>query len=338
MRFRTGCLPQCPQPKHDVNRVLIALLIVAITGGLAMSRLPGDATSVAPITLEPAVAIGVRVDTSLIGGYAVGRFADAVQALDSDLSAEERTLLGRHLDEIFSAQLGSEALERPGRLRIAYERAQRPDGSTRSIQVLGAELAANGRMYTFFHYEDGEASGYFDPYGVPINASAWTPPLERLRVTSRFGRSRMHPILRRVLPHTGVDLAAPRGELVRAPADGIVVSAGSNGGYGLMVELRHPNGYTTRYAHLNEIDPGVSIARIVRRGDRIGRVGMTGRATGPHLHYEVRRRGQPIDPMSLDARANLGSRVQAGAEWSQQQRLVTTLLARTPTMNAGPGY
>src|SRR5690606_6821190 len=102
------------------------------------------------------------------------------------------------------------------------------------------------------------------------------------------------PILNRVLPHTGVDLAAPTGEPVRATADGIVASAGTQGGYGLLVDLQHPSGYSTRYGHLSRMAAGLRPGAAVSRGEVIGYVGMSGLATGPHLHYEVRRRGQPV--------------------------------------------
>ena len=119
-------------------------------------------------------------------------------------------------------------------------------------------------------------------------------PIARAAVSSRFG-ARIDPFLRRPALHTGVDFRGPSGYPVRCTAAGKVVTAGYTGGYGNMVEVDHGNGVTTRYGHLSSIlvKPGQSLAL----GTVVGKIGSTGRSTGPHLHYEVRTRGRPIDPM-----------------------------------------
>ena len=119
-------------------------------------------------------------------------------------------------------------------------------------------------------------------------------PLARVTITSLFGR-RMHPILRVVREHDGVDLAAAPDQQVFAAASGRVLRAGEDGGYGLMVELLHRNGLVTRYAHLDELL--VTKGGRVRRGQPIGLAGQTGLATGVHLHFEILRHGRPIDPL-----------------------------------------
>jgi murein DD-endopeptidase MepM/ murein hydrolase activator NlpD len=120
-------------------------------------------------------------------------------------------------------------------------------------------------------------------------------PVTPVTITSLFGR-RMHPLLRVVREHDGVDLAASPGQNVLAAASGVVERAGEDGGYGLMVELIHANGVITRYAHLDEIL--VARGKRVRAGEPIGLAGETGLATGVHLHFEVLRRGRPIDPLT----------------------------------------
>jgi murein DD-endopeptidase MepM/ murein hydrolase activator NlpD len=112
-------------------------------------------------------------------------------------------------------------------------------------------------------------------------------------VTSPFGM-RVDPFVRQMALHTGVDFKGEPGDPVRAAAGGKVTEAGRNGGYGLMVEVDHGNGLVTRYAHLSGID--VSEGTVVKPGDAVGRVGSTGRSTGPHLHFEVRLNGDPVDP------------------------------------------
>lgn len=118
-------------------------------------------------------------------------------------------------------------------------------------------------------------------------------PVTAQRISSRFGY-RMDPFLKRRGFHAGLDMVAPRGTTVRAPAPGVVVTAGREGGYGNLVEIRHVDGISTRYGHLS--------AMLVTRGDKvsagtpIGQVGSTGRSTGPHLHYETRRDGEAVNP------------------------------------------
>lgn len=299
--------------------------------GAAMSA-PRSGASAEPVELPAITAVGVRLDTLLIGGYASGSFTEAVDLLARDLSAEERLMVGQHLDRIFAKILADEGLGRSGRLRLAYERASRPDGTTRSIRVLGAELASAGRVHTAYYFETEGRSAYYDAFGRSVDSAVAVAPVRFTRVSSAFGNRRLHPILNRYLPHTGVDYAAPLGEAVHATSDGIVVSAGDRGGYGLMVELQHPDGHGTRYAHLSRIADGVKASRAVRQGQVIGYVGMTGMATGPHLHYEVRRRGQPVDPELASRAALFGTGIGGEGGWAEQRRQIATLLAQAPTM------
>jgi murein DD-endopeptidase MepM/ murein hydrolase activator NlpD len=122
------------------------------------------------------------------------------------------------------------------------------------------------------------------PVGVPVMAT---------HVSSRFG-FRQDPFLHRPAFHVGLDLVAAAGMTVTATAPGTVVSAGWAGGYGQMVEVKHADGVSTRYGHLSSIlvHPGMKVGA----GTPIGRVGSTGRSTGPHLHYETRRNGNAVDP------------------------------------------
>ena len=119
-------------------------------------------------------------------------------------------------------------------------------------------------------------------------------PLKGQKITSRFG-PRKDPFNRRRAMHNGIDFRAGYGHPVRASGGGVVVKAGTNGGYGRMVVIDHGNGVTTRYAHLKRID--VRVGQSIDMGTPIGTVGSTGRSTGPHLHYEVRKNGKPIDPL-----------------------------------------
>lgn len=307
-----------------------AVLALAGVGGFAAWARAGSTTEAPRPAVLPAVrAIPVTTDTLFIGGFARGSFEQALAALASDLSPDERGMIGRHLDKIFLPLLKEGGLSQGGRLRLAYERTMRPDGTTRSIQVLAAQAAVSGSMHTVFLYDQAEKPGYYDDWGRSLDPVPWTGPLSRMRVTSPFRMDRMHPILRRVLPHTGVDLAAAQGTPVHAAADGSVAYAAPRGGYGNLVEVRHPNGYSTRYAHLSSIAVRPSAA--VRQGDVIGYVGATGLATGPHLHYEVRRKGRPVDPMAVQLTATSTGHVGYELSWRRERQALAYLLSRAPT-------
>jgi murein DD-endopeptidase MepM/ murein hydrolase activator NlpD len=124
--------------------------------------------------------------------------------------------------------------------------------------------------------------------------------VEFTNITSKFSESRFHPVLKASLPHTGVDFAAERGTPVRAVGDGVINQAGWNGSYGKLVEIQHDATFTTRYAHLDGYGNGIQRGTAVEKGQIIGFVGSTGRTTGPHLHFELYKDQQYINPFSLD--------------------------------------
>lgn len=142
---------------------------------------------------------------------------------------------------------------------------------------------------------------YYDRDGQPLRRQFLRSPLAYSRVTSRFSLSRFHPVLKRRMPHYGVDYGAPVGTPVRATADGTVISAGARGGAGRMVRLRHANGYVTAYLHLSGYAKGIRSGRRVGQGEVIGYVGSSGLSTGPHLDYRVQRNGRWINPATLSS-------------------------------------
>jgi murein DD-endopeptidase MepM/ murein hydrolase activator NlpD len=153
----------------------------------------------------------------------------------------------------------------------------------------------DGRSVDIVRWTVGDRTGWFDPSKPEQRVEGFEQPV-RGRVTSRFGY-RIHPILRFGRFHDGVDFGAAWGSPVFAAADGVVTRAGWSGGYGRQVRLAHPNGLVTSYAHLSRIlaAPGTR----VQRGQLIGLVGSSGFSTGAHLHFEVRRAGRPVDPMTF---------------------------------------
>jgi murein DD-endopeptidase MepM/ murein hydrolase activator NlpD len=162
--------------------------------------------------------------------------------------------------------------------------------------IQAAELVNSGKTYRAYRYE----GSYYDAKGNAVKRAMLASPLPfNPRVTSGFARRRLHPILGTSRPHLAVDYGAPTGTPVQAVAKGTVTFAGWDSGYGNLVQIRHSGGLTTGYAHLSKI--AVRAGSTVAQGDFIGRVGQTGLATGPHLHYMMTKSGKPIDPRSLKA-------------------------------------
>ena len=134
---------------------------------------------------------------------------------------------------------------------------------------------------------------------VPLTArTLLLKPVDRGRLTSGYG-TRYHPFSKRRQRHQGIDWAAPRGTPVRAAGDGVVVAAGRLSSYGYYLRIDHGRTIETAYAHLDRYASKLRPGRIVHQGDEVGRVGRTGRATGPHLHYEILVAGRPIDPLGF---------------------------------------
>jgi murein DD-endopeptidase MepM/ murein hydrolase activator NlpD len=166
--------------------------------------------------------------------------------------------------------------------------------------VLAAKFVNQGRTYLAVRYVDPDGnSHYFTPDGKSMRKAFLRAPLEFTRVSSRFNSARRHPILNLIRAHKGVDYAAPIGTPVRAAGDGRVIFAGVKGGYGNVVELQHSRSVTTVYGHLSRFASGTHVGRYVTQGTVIAYVGMTGLATGPHLHYEYRVNGVFKNPQTV---------------------------------------
>lgn len=184
-------------------------------------------------------------------------------------------------------------------LRVIGEKLRAPDGTARTGEIEGARLVNDGKTWVALRFRAADGTvGWFAPDGVGRRKPFLRSPLEYSNVTSSFSRSRYHPILKIDRPHWGVDFGAPVGTPVRAVADGVVRTAGKSGGHGNFVELEHQAPYTTSYSHLSAIL--VKAGQQVHQGDVIGKVGQTGLATGPHLHYQFMVNGVYEDPMTAD--------------------------------------
>jgi murein DD-endopeptidase MepM/ murein hydrolase activator NlpD len=167
-----------------------------------------------------------------------------------------------------------------------------------SAEALALEYtgARHGRVVAFW-FEPKDAPGdFYDETGRALHGGWLRTPLRYDHVSSGFNPRRRHPILKRIVPHNGVDYAAAPGTTVWSAADGKVTFAGARGANGNLVSIKHAGGYETHYAHLLRIARGIKAGVAVRQRQPIGAVGSTGRSTGPHLHFALKRNGRFIDP------------------------------------------
>ncbi len=185
-------------------------------------------------------------------------------------------------------------LQRGDIFKVIFEEFLHAGKMIESGQIIAAEIVTSGKTYTLFPIAQEKGQ----KHGSSSSRAFLRYPLKFTRISSVFTRARFHPILERIRPHRGVDFAAPRGTAVRAVAGGKILFAGRQSGYGKLVWIDHPGPYDTRYAHLDRIAKGLKKGGSVERGQLIGYVGSTGWATGPHLHFELHKNGDYINPLT----------------------------------------
>jgi len=191
-------------------------------------------------------------------------------------------------------------LRRGDRFSVVYE-SRFIDGEPAGAgRILAAEFENRGVTLRAYQWTaDDGTSGYYSEDGHSLRKAFLRAPLAFSRITSGFTSARFHPILKRWTAHKGTDFGAPIGTPVHVTADGIVAVAGQETGYGNVIIVRHGKTYSTVYGHLSRFAPDLHAGTRVRQGDVIGFVGMTGWATGPHLHYEFRVDGEPRNPVTV---------------------------------------
>lgn len=166
------------------------------------------------------------------------------------------------------------------------------------VQALEYDGQRTGKAQAFYYQMGSEPGQFYDETGRAMQGGWLRTPLRYERLSSRFNLRRFHPLLRRTVPHLGIDYAAPTGTPVWAAATGRVSFAGRKGPNGNLVIIRHSGGYETAYAHLHRIKSGIRPGKLVSQRELIGFVGSTGRSTGPHLHFALKKNSRFIDPMT----------------------------------------
>lgn len=168
-----------------------------------------------------------------------------------------------------------------------------------SGKLLAARIMIGKSEHTAFLHKEGGTRAYYDKNGNSLRKAFNRNPVDYVRITSGFTKARYHPVLHEMRAHKGVDYGAPIGTPVHATGDGKITMKGWGNGYGNMITIQHGATYSTVYGHLSRFASNIQAGSYVKQGEVIGYVGMTGLATGPHLHYEFRINGQHVDPLSV---------------------------------------
>lgn len=238
------------------------------------------------------------IDTLIVRGTVESSLYQAIgMGSEGMLSGRARDELAWSIADIYEYKIDmSRELRQGDKVRALFERHTAPDGTQRIGKVIAAGLQQAGTEIQAFRMEKADgAVRYYDEKGRSLASMFLRNPVSFRRISSSFGRRR-HPILGTMRNHNGIDYAANSGTPVRSIGDGVVISAGRNGGYGNQIEIRHANGFVSRYAHLRGFAAGIRRGTRVRIEQTIGYVGSTGLSTAPHLHFEILVGGQFRDP------------------------------------------
>jgi len=180
---------------------------------------------------------------------------------------------------------------------IKYKQKIRDGQYFGTCEIIGAYIKMRKKSY--FIYENPEDKRYYNDKAKSLTSFLLKIPLRYTRISSKFTYKRWHPILKRYRAHLGVDFAAPTGRKVYATAKGKVIFKGRRGGYGKAIMIKHSNGLKSLYAHLSSYNNKIHKGSNVKQGAFIGRVGSTGRSTGPHLHFGLYKNNRAIDPLKI---------------------------------------
>jgi murein DD-endopeptidase MepM/ murein hydrolase activator NlpD len=274
-------------------------------------------------------------DTIVVSGTIATNLYDAInQSAKDDIPAPARQQLAWGLADVYDYRVDmSRDLQVGDEFKVIAERSVAPTGAVKIGNVIAATFKLSGNVIDAVRFNSESVSGqFFDQTGKSMRAAFLRAPLEFRRISSVFG-GRMHPILGVWKMHKGLDYAASKGTPIRAIGDGVVVRAGWSTGYGNLLEIRHRNGFVTRYGHTSGFAKGVRVGSHVTIGQTVAYVGATGLATAPHLHFEVLVGGAQRDPRS--AFKNTGGEPVPASERTAFEALRDRLLASIDTGSLG---
>jgi murein DD-endopeptidase MepM/ murein hydrolase activator NlpD len=208
----------------------------------------------------------------------------------------------RSMREALIGHLSLEEIERGSRVRVIAQEVTALGEFARyaGIEALEILFPSDKKRLRVYFFNGAKSRGYFDETARAPYEGGWRSPIPNAPVTSKFNMHRMHPILHKVMPHTGVDFGAGMGVPIGACSFGTITFLGWGGPTGNFIRIEHSGGVETGYAHMSRFAEGLKVGDKVKRLQTIGYVGSTGRSTGPHLHFTVKRDGKFIDPLSLN--------------------------------------
>jgi murein DD-endopeptidase MepM/ murein hydrolase activator NlpD len=292
-----------PDIEHDL------MLTRGSDGSYIASLLPRDILTV-PLHVAGTIDSSL-FDSAAKAGLPQAVLTEVIHAFSYDVDFQREVQPGDGFEVLFDQLVDEKTGKVVGTGTVAY-----------------AALTLSGKVEALYRYTPpGGFPGFYNAQGASVKKALLRTPVDGARISSAFGM-RHHPILGFTRLHPGVDFAVPKGTPIMASGDAVVVYAGWNsGGYGNFVVLKHNANYSTAYAHMSHIAKGIKPGIRVHQGEVIGYVGMTGLATGPHLHYEVRVNNKPVNPLTVRMPATDKLEGRALAEFHVRQETVAQRLA-----------
>lgn len=210
-------------------------------------------------------------------------------------------MLALKMEEVYAWTVDFFGLQKGDRFRLIYDEIYVDSVSIGINYIHAAQFDFYGKELYAFRFQQNDTIGYYNEKGENLQKAFLKAPLKFYRISSGFSSGRMHPVLRIVRPHHGVDYAAPKGTSVLSIGQGIVVSKGWAGGGGNTIKIKHNSVYTTSYMHLSGYADGIFQGARVQQGQVIGFVGSTGLSTGPHLDFRVYKGGSAVNPLTIES-------------------------------------
>lgn len=297
------------------------------SGGLIALRYPGDNGAQTSIEKQDGLfklrALPAQLEKRLF--VSSGEIKTNLYSATDEAGLPEAA--ANQLNELFSGDIDfHHDLRKGDKFTVVYEMTYSNGALLHAGRIEAAEFINQGHVYRAVYFQkDPQHGDYYTPDGKSVHKAFLRSPIAYSRVSSSFSLSRFHPILNKWRAHKGTDFAAPMGTKVKVTADGIVSVVGRQAGYGNVIMVNHQGRYTTVYGHLSRFAQGLHKGQHVAQGEVIGYVGMTGLATGPHLHYEFRVGGQQHDPLRV---ALPDAKPIDSADYSAFQPVANDLVAR----------
>ncbi len=250
------------------------------------------------------------------------------------MNAESTPELAIKLSQIFAWQIDFYHLQKGDNFKVIYDELFVDDKFFAIGAIKAAYFNHSGKDFYAIPFTQDSVFQYFDENGNSLRKAFLKAPLEFSRISSRYSKSRFHPVLKKRRPHLGVDYAAPVGTPIRTTGDGVVSDVGYNGGAGKFIKIRHNSVYATMYLHLSRYAKGIKKGARVQQGQVIGYVGSTGLSTGPHLDYRFFVNGSAVDPLKVEVPPSHPVKEELRAEYEVQRDSVMKLLNKVEVIVA----